>query len=55
MRARGYRPIQMRVPDVRRLEFVDEANRQAEAVAATDAHSDDQEFVEAITATWDDE
>lgn len=53
MRERGYRPIQVWVPDVRTDHFRDEAHRQAAAVARADRRADDQDFVEAISAGWD--
>lgn len=55
MRARGYRPVQIWVPDVRSAEFANEARRQAALVAANDSHSDDQDFIEAVSADWDDD
>lgn len=54
MRDRGYRPIQMWVPDVRSERFAAEAHRQAACVAAADAGSDDQRFIEAVSASWED-
>lgn len=53
MRARGMRPVQIWVPDVRTDAFAAEARRQAGLVAAT--VTDDQRFVEQISAPWDDE
>ena len=53
MRALGYRPVQVWVPDVRTSEFVDEARAQAQRVAAADRVTDDQEFVESVSTTWD--
>lgn len=53
LRAQGLRPVQIWVPDVRSPEFVTEAHRQSERVAATDRTSDDLDFVEAISADWD--
>ena len=53
MRAAGLRPVQIWVPDVRSPEFAAEAHRQAALVAAADRAADDMEFVEAITAPWD--
>lgn len=53
LRAQGLRPVQIWVPDVRSGEFAAEAHRQARLVAAADASVDDQAFVEAITAEWD--
>ena len=55
MRERGYRPVQVWVPDVRTAQFAAEAHRQAALVARTDQDSDDQAFVEAITAPWDEQ
>jgi len=54
LRERGFRPIQIWVPDVRSDDFALEARRQAALVASADADSGDQEFVEAISAPWDD-
>lgn len=53
MRAQGFRLIQMWVPDVRSAEFAAEARRQSAAVAAADWRSDDQDFIEAISMSWD--
>lgn len=53
MRARGYRPVQVWVPDVRTVEFAAEAHRQSVAVADADRHGDDQDFVEAVSIPWD--
>lgn len=55
MRERGLRPVQVWVPDVRSERFLHEARRQAALVAGADRRSDDQDFVEAISATWDDQ
>lgn len=55
MRARGLRPVQIWVPDVRSERFAQEAHRQAGIVAGSDELADDQPFVEAITASWDEE
>ncbi|MDQ0676104.1 hypothetical protein QFZ36_003665 [Pseudarthrobacter siccitolerans] len=49
MRERGFRQIQMWVPDARTDEFRREAERQALAVAAADRACDDQDFVEQIS------
>jgi hypothetical protein len=53
LRAQGLRPIQVWVPDVRSAEFATQAHRQSLAVAAVDKHADDQDFVEAVSTTWD--
>ena len=53
LRMQGLRPIQIWVPDVRSAAFADEARRQALAVAMADSHSDDQDFVEAVSVQWD--
>lgn len=55
LRARGYRPVQLWVPDVRTSEFADEARRQAQLVASVGRATDDQDFVEAISIDWDEE
>ena len=52
MRERGFRQIQMWVPDARTEEFKREARRQALAVAAADRAGDDQDFVEQISEDW---
>ena len=49
MRQRGYRPVQVWVPDVRSEEFAAEAHREALALAEADQGSDDMDFVEAIS------
>ncbi|MDQ2638506.1 MAG: antitoxin MazE family protein [Actinomycetota bacterium] len=55
MRERGLRPLQVWVPDVRTEGFAAEAHRQASLVARADESGDDQEFVEAISSSWDEE
>jgi hypothetical protein len=55
MRERGYRPVQVWVPDVRSARFAAEAHREALALAEADRHSDDMDFVEAITDLADNE
>ncbi|NLG54568.1 MAG: antitoxin MazE family protein [Rhodococcus sp.] len=55
MRERGFRPVQVWVPDVRSEEFAAEARRQSLLLAAADARSDDQDFVEAVATPWGDE
>mgnify|MGYP001244324545 FL=1 len=53
LRAQGLRPVQVWVPDVRSAQFAEEAHRQSLQVASADRNSDDLEFVESITADWD--
>lgn len=53
MRARGYRPIQVWVPDVRSASFAAEAQRQSTVLAVADRAGDDQDFVEAISIGLD--
>lgn len=55
MRERGYRPVQVWVPDTRSAQFAAQAHREALALAEADRHSDDMDFVEAITDRADDE
>ena len=53
LREQGLRPVQVWVPDVRAEGFAEEAGRQASAVGIADRRSDDQAFVEAVSAPWD--
>lgn len=53
LRQRGLRPIQIWVPDVNAPEFVREAHRQSAVVAASEQDRDDQAFVDAVSADWD--
>ncbi|WP_315584266.1 antitoxin MazE family protein [Actinomyces viscosus] len=55
MRARGYRPVQVWLPDLRRADVEREAQRQALRVAQADQNSDDQEFIEAVSVDWGEE
>jgi asparagine synthetase B (glutamine-hydrolysing) len=55
MRARGYRPIQIWVPDVRSAAFAAEAARESSRLAAADHAGDDQDFVDAISIGLDTE
>lgn len=55
MRARGYRPVQVWVFDVRTEQFAREASRQAALIARIDRQNDDQAFVEAVSVDWDEE
>lgn len=49
LREQGLRPVQIWVPDVRSPEFVREAHRQSEAVAASRHAEDDQAFIDVIS------
>ncbi|WP_349319166.1 antitoxin MazE family protein [Mycolicibacterium canariasense] len=53
MRERGLRPLQVWVPDVRTESFAAEAHRQSSLVARADESNDDQDFIEAVSAPWD--
>ncbi|WP_225345770.1 antitoxin MazE-like protein [Mycobacterium avium] len=53
MRERGYRPVQVWLPDVRSAAFAAEAHREALALAEADRHSDDMDFIEAISLADD--
>lgn len=55
MRERGYRPVQIWVPDVRSDAFATEASRQSRRLADADRASDDQDFVEAISVDLGDQ
>ncbi len=52
MRALGYRPIQVWVPDVRTAEFEAAAHRASQAFARADAAGDDQAFVDTVSELW---
>ncbi len=52
MRARGLRPVQIWVPDVRSADFAAEADRQSALVATTEHANDDMDVVEVVTADW---
>lgn len=49
LRARGLRPIQFWVPDVRSPAFRAEAHRQSAVVAASAGEADDQAFIDLIS------
>lgn len=51
LRAQGLRPVQIWVPDRRAPEFIREAHRQSEAVAASEHAAEDQAFIDAVS--WD--
>ena len=48
MRARGFRPVQIWVPDTRTADFRTEAHRQSCAVAHSSREREDQAFIDAI-------
>lgn len=48
LRARGLRPVQFWVPDVRSPEFAAEARRQSLAVAGSAQEADDQAFIDGV-------
>ncbi|MFV0405777.1 MAG: antitoxin MazE family protein [Propioniciclava sp.] len=54
MRAQGFRPVQIWVPDVRTPSFAIEARHQAAMVAEAGRTTDEQSFIEAVSAPWDD-
>lgn len=49
MRAKGWRPIQIWVPDVRASSFRSEAQRQSLAVAASAHAVEHQAFIDAVS------
>jgi hypothetical protein len=53
LRQQGLRPIQIWVPDVRSAAFRAEAHRQSASVAQSRFESEDQTFIDAISATGD--
>jgi hypothetical protein len=50
LRAQGLRPVQIWVPDTRAPEFIREAHRQSEAVAASEHAVEDQAFIDAVSS-----
>ena len=50
LRGQGLRPIQIWVPDVRAPAFRSEAHRQSLAVAASPLASEDQAFIDTVSA-----
>ena len=53
LRARGLRPIQIWVPDVRSASFRSAAHQQALAVAKSSYAAEDQAFIDAISELAD--
>ena len=51
LRAQGLRPIQIWVPDVRAPSLKEEAGRQSRLAANSPHASDDQAFIDCISAT----
>lgn len=52
LRAQGLRPVQIWVPDVRSPQFAAAAHAQSAAIAASEADTLDQTFVDAISWDW---
>jgi len=48
LRAKGLRPVQFWVPDVRSPQFAQQAHEQSVAVAASGIEADDQAFIDAL-------
>lgn len=53
MREQGFRLVQVWVPDVRSEGFAAQAHEQSAAVGAADRLGDDQAFIEAVSAGWE--
>jgi len=51
LRAAGFRPIQIWVPDVRSKHFAAQARRQSRAIAQSPQEQDDLAFIESL-ADW---
>ncbi len=49
MRARGFRPVQIWVPDTRTARFRSEAHRQSLEVARSEGEAEDQAFIDAVS------
>jgi len=55
MRAKGLRPIEVWVPDVNRPGFTEEVRRQADIINRSDQREDIMDWIESVSADWDDE
>jgi len=53
LRAQGLRPIQMWVPDTCSADFAAEAHRESVAIANSPHEAEDQAFIDAISAPFD--
>ena len=53
LRRQGLRPVQIWVPDVRSPGFQSEAHRQSAAVAQSAFATEDQDFIDAVSALHD--
>lgn len=53
LRAQGLRPIQMWVPDTRAADIAAEAHRESVAIANSPHAAEDQAFIDAISAPFD--
>jgi hypothetical protein len=49
MRARGFRPVQIWVPDTRTAKFRADAHRQSLLIARSEGEADDQAFIDAVS------
>ena len=49
LRAQGFRPVQIWVPDVRARSFMAAARKQSAAIAASKQATADQEFIDAVS------
>jgi hypothetical protein len=53
LRAQGFRPIQIWVPDVRSPTFAAQASRQSRIVASSPHAAEDQAFIDALSTGVD--
>jgi Protein of unknown function (DUF3018) len=49
LRAQGFRPVQIWVPDVRTKSFVTAARKQSRAIAQSDHEQADQQFIDHVS------
>jgi hypothetical protein len=49
MRARGFRPVQIWVPDTRTAKCRAEAHRQSLLIARSEGEAEDQAFIDAVS------
>lgn len=54
MRSKGFRAVQVWVPDVNRPGFADEVQHQAAIVNASDREDETLDWAESVSVDWDD-
>lgn len=55
MRSKGFRPIEVWVPDLNRPGVADEVRRQAVLINQSDQQEDIMDWIESVAVNWDDQ